>query len=224
VLCGAIAMVATYLTYVMKSRARDEHADRGFRIGQIGSASLVSLAHGTNDAQKTMGVITLALIVHGTLPAEGYAIPFWVKLAAATAIALGSYAGGWRLIRTLGRRITDIEPPQGFAAEASTTSVLLTASYYGFPLSTTQVVSGGVFGAGIGKRLAAVRWGIAGQMVLAWLLTVPAAAAVAAAAFELNDALGETGPGPIVTSLLAAAAAAGLWLVARRSKVTAADV
>ena len=223
-LCGALATVGTFLTYRLKARTGDERADRGFRIGQIGSASLVSLAHGTNDAQKTMGVITLALIVHGSLPAENFAVPFWVKLAAATAIAAGSYAGGWRLIRTLGKRITEIEPSQGFAAEASTASVLLTASYYGFPLSTTQVVSGGIFGAGLGKRLAEVRWGLAGQMAVAWLLTVPAAALVAAGAFELNDILGETGAGPVVVSLLAAAAGVGLFAVAQRTRVTAADV
>jgi PiT family inorganic phosphate transporter len=190
VLCGALATAATFFTYRLKARTRDEHADRGFRLGQIGSASMVSLAHGTNDAQKTMGVITLALIVHGSLPAHDFTIPVWVKLAAATAIAAGSYVGGWRLIRTLGSRITEIEPPQGFAAEASTTSVLLTASYYGFPLSTTQVVSGGVLGAGLGKRLAAVRWGLAGQMVLAWLLTIPAAAFLGGGLYFLFSMIG----------------------------------
>jgi PiT family inorganic phosphate transporter len=222
--CGALATVATFVLYRLKQRTRDEHADRGFRFGQIGSASLVSLAHGTNDAQKTMGVITLALIVHGSLPKEDFAVPLWVKLAAATAIATGSYVGGWRLIRTLGSKITDIAPPQGFAAEASTTSVLLTASYYGFPLSTTQVVSGGIFGAGLGRRLAEVRWGLAGQMVIAWLLTVPAAALVAAGAFELNDVLGETSAGPIVVSILAVAAGGTLFALAQRNRVTAADV
>ncbi len=138
-LAGAVALLATFVAYRMRQRMSRERADGGFRFGQIGSASLVSLAHGTNDAQKTMGIIVLALVAHGSLD-EGSGIPLWVKLTAATSIALGTYIGGWRIIRTLGRKVTgDVEPPQGFAAESTAGGVILASSYYGFPLSTTQV-------------------------------------------------------------------------------------
>jgi PiT family inorganic phosphate transporter len=185
-ICGVAATLGTFVAYRMLRRQRETDADatrRGYRYGQIGTASLVSLAHGTNDAQKTMGVITLALVAHGTLHQTGgdLSVPLWVKFAAAASIALGTYIGGWRIIRTLGHRLTEIEAPQGFVAEASAASTLLSASYFGYPLSTTHVVSGGILGVGIGKRLAGVRWGLAGQMATAWVLTLPAAALVAAA-------------------------------------------
>jgi PiT family inorganic phosphate transporter len=224
VLAGVVALVATVIAYRLRELMRPEVAARGFRLGQIGTASLVSLAHGTNDAQKTMGVITLALIAHGSLDAQQLAIPLWVKLAAASSMALGTYAGGWRIIRTLGTRLTPLEPPQGFAAEASGASVILASSYHGFPLSTTQVVSGAVIGTGMGRRLAAVHWDVAGRMVTAWVLTVPAAAAIGWAAYELSSALGSGNAGPAVLTLLAACGFAGLFALSRRHPVTPADV
>ena len=141
--------------------------DRGFRWGQIGSASLVSLAHGTNDAQKTMGVITLALIASGHWT-DTASIPFWVKLCCALAISLGTYFGGWRIIRTVGKGLVEISSPQGMAAETSSAAVILASSHLGFPLSTTQVATGSVLGSGLGRPGAAVRWGVAGRMVVAW--------------------------------------------------------
>src|SRR5262249_19310890 len=185
-------------------------------------ASLVSLAHGTNDAQKTMGVITLALIAHGSLDASNFTIPVWVKLAAASSIALGTYVGGWRIIRTLGHRLTgEIESPQGFSAESSTAATILASSYYGFPLSTTQVVSGAVVGSGLGKRLAQVRWGVAGQIATAWLFTLPMTAVAGALTWGLANLLG--GPtGSIVVAVIGAVLARLLyWGVHRRGPITA---
>jgi inorganic phosphate transporter, PiT family len=224
-IAGAVALLATFIAYRMRAGLSRERADEGFRLGQLGSASLVSLAHGTNDAQKTMGIITLALIAHGTIDAGDVSVPLWVKLAAATAIALGTYMGGWRIIRTLGRRVTgDVEPAQGFSAESSGASVILASSYYGFPLSTTHVTSGAVIGSGIGRRLAAVRWGLAGRMVAAWLVTLPAAGLVAAGAFELSEAIG-SGGGALLIGLAGAAIAAGLFMsTQRRDRVTAESV
>jgi PiT family inorganic phosphate transporter len=196
---------------------------RGFKLGQVASGGLLALAHGTNDAQKTMGVITLALVVHGTLK-DASSVPLWVKAAAATSIALGTYIGGWRIIRTLGRRLTEIEAPQGFVAEGTSTSVLLASSYFGYPLSTTQVVSGGVLGVGLGKRLASVKWGLAGGMAVAWVLTLPMAGLVAAGVYEAASHLGSADVGPIVMSAVAAAGAVGLFTAAQRNAVTAADV
>jgi PiT family inorganic phosphate transporter len=225
VLAGGVALLATFIAYRMRSRMSRPRADRGFRYGQLGSASLVSLAHGTNDAQKTMGIIVLALVAHGSLESGTGSVPLWVKVSAATSIALGTYVGGWRIIRTLGKRITgEVEPPQGFAAESSGAGVILASSYYGFPLSTTQVTSGAVLGSGLGKRLAEVRWGLAGRMVTAWLVTLPAAGGVAALAFELSDAIG-AGVGALLVGLGGAAIAALLFSATqRRDPVTAETV
>jgi inorganic phosphate transporter, PiT family len=225
-LAGGLALVATFMAYRIKQATGDpEKADAGYRLGQIGSASLVSLAHGTNDAQKTMGVITLALIAHGTLNADDYTVPLWVKLAAASAIALGTYAGGWRIIKTLGHRLTgNIESPQGFSAESSSAATILASSYYGFPLSTTQVTSGAVVGSGIGKRLAEVRWGVAGQIAVAWGLTLPAAGATGAVAWLASDAIG-TNAGSVVIGLVGLCLAGLLYaIVQRRDPVTASNV
>jgi PiT family inorganic phosphate transporter len=212
--------LATYLAYKITKRTRDTTRAKGFRVGQIVTASLVSLAHGTNDAQKTMGVITLTLITAGSLP-TGSAPPVWVILCAGTAIALGTYLGGWRIIRTMGKGITDIETPQGFAAEASATAVILTSSHVGFALSTTHVVSGGIVGAGLGKRLAEVRWGTAGRIVIAWVLTLPAAALVGALSGRVAD-MGTIGT--IAVALVGVAIGAGVYLLARRSPVSAGNV
>jgi inorganic phosphate transporter, PiT family len=223
VIAAVVAILGTFLAYkVVQSLPRPE-GEQGYRFGQIGSASLVSLAHGTNDAQKTMGVITLALIVHGSI-AKSASTPVWVIIACAATIGLGTYIGGWRIIRTLGHRLTKVEPPQGFAAETSGASVLLASSYFGYPLSTTHIVSGAVLGSGIGKRLAEVRWGLAGQIALAWLVTLPAAALVAAGVSELNKGLGTGSAGPIVLALVAAGLAALMFWAAQRKPVTPADV
>jgi PiT family inorganic phosphate transporter len=220
VIAGIVAAAGTYLTYVITARSDERAANRGFRYGQVASASLVSLAHGTNDAQKTMGVITLTLVAGGLLPA-GSDPPFWVILSAGLAIALGTYSGGWRIMRTLGSRITDISPRQGFAAEASSATVILTSTHLGVPLSTTQVVSGGVVGSGVGRRLATVHWNVAGRMALAWLFTLPAAATMGAVAGRLT----ESGTyGTILVALLAAASAGAMYAVSRRRPVNAGNV
>jgi PiT family inorganic phosphate transporter len=214
-IAGAVGLLATFVAYRMRRQVRRERADNGFRFGQLGSASLVSLAHGTNDAQKTMGIIVLALVAHGSIE-SGSGVPLWVKLAAATAIAVGTYIGGWRIIRTLGKRVAgEIEPPQGFAAESAAGGVILASSYYGFPLSTTHVTSGSVIGSGIGKRLSEVRWGLAARMIMAWLVTLPAAGAVAALAFEASEVVGE-GSGALLVGLVAAAIAAALFVATQR--------
>jgi inorganic phosphate transporter, PiT family len=156
-------------------------ASRGFRLGQLASGTFVAFTHGANDAQKTMGVIALALFANGTI--DHFYVPTWVKIAAGVAIALGTYVGGWRIMRTLGQRIFSIEPESGFAAQASAGATIYFATHFGYPLSTTHVISGAVMGAGATKRLSAVRWGIAGNIVAAWILTIPAAALVAAACY-----------------------------------------
>jgi PiT family inorganic phosphate transporter len=181
---------------------------------------MVALAHGTNDAQKTMGVITLTLITAGVLAPDA-SPPFWVILSAGLAIALGTYIGGWRIIQTLGKRVSEIRTPQGFAAETSATAVILASSHLGFALSTTQVATGAIFGAGAGRRLTSVRWSVAGQMAVAWILTLPAAAAVGAVAAWLAS----TGTvGTIIVALVAVALACGIYAASRRRPVTAENV
>jgi PiT family inorganic phosphate transporter len=153
-------------------------ANRTFRLGQLASGTFFAFTHGANDAQKTMGVIALALYAHGTI--DHFYIPDWVKVAAGGSIALGTYFGGWRIVRTLGQRVFKMDPASGFAAQTSAGVTLYVATHYGFPVSTTQVISGAVMGAGATRRLSAVRWGVAGSILVAWVLTVPAAALVAA--------------------------------------------
>ncbi|MFI1766634.1 anion permease [Streptomyces sp. NPDC020800] len=216
IVAGIVAVLATYFAYLITRRTTPDRAQRGFRRGQIGSASLVALAHGTNDAQKTMGVITLALISAGVL-AHDSGPPWWVVLTSGLAIALGTYTGGWRIIRTMGRGLTDIEAPQGFAAETSATAVILASSHMGFPLSTTQVCTGSILGAGLGRKLAEVRWGTAGRIALSWLLTLPAAAAVGGAAAWIA---GHGTAGVALVAAAAAASAAGFWALSRRRPVT----
>src|ERR1700760_394439 len=223
-IAGLVAVVGTFVAYKLVAAMRSGQARRGYRLGQIGSASLVSLAHGTNDAQKTMGVITLALIAHGDLSSQHFSVPLWVKLGCGLAIALGTYIGGWRIINTMGNRLTEIEAPQGFAAESSGASVILASSYFGYPLSTTHVVSGAVIGSGLGKRLASVRWGKAGQMAGAWILTIPGAALIGAGAWKGADLIGAADAGPVVVALLAGALAGALYVVTQRTPVHAADL
>ncbi|WP_022908811.1 MULTISPECIES: inorganic phosphate transporter [Aestuariimicrobium] len=174
---GVVAAVGTWLVYRIAAKVPDHTRSRGFRWGQIGSASLVSLAHGTNDAQKTMGVITLALIASGQWTvAQG--IPWWVKVLCAVAIAAGTWSGGWRVIRTLGKGLVEIDSPQGMAAETASAAIILSSSHAGMSLSTTHVATGSILGTGVGKSGAVVRWSVAGRMVVAWLITLPAAALV----------------------------------------------
>jgi PiT family inorganic phosphate transporter len=171
-----------------------------------------------------MGIIALALISTGHLDAAHFSVPIWVKFICAGAIALGTVTGGWRIINTMGNRITEIESPQGFAAEAASGTVILASSYYGYPLSTTQVVSGGVTGAGIGKRQP-VHWGVFGQMVSAWILTIPAAGVIGAAAWEISDIFGKSSDvGSIVIVAITIVIAYALWVISRRTAVTAADL
>ncbi|KPG83517.1 inorganic phosphate transporter [Frigoribacterium sp. RIT-PI-h] len=177
VVAGVVALVATYAAYRVTRQATLRGSTAGFRHGQPVSASLVSLAHGPNAAQKTMGVIPLPLIAAGSQGA-GPAPPLWVVLACGLAIALGTYLGGWRIMRTVGKRITDVQAPQGFAAETSSAATILISSPLGFALSTTQVTSGSIVGAGLGKKLATVPWGVVGKIASAWVLTLPAAALV----------------------------------------------
>jgi inorganic phosphate transporter, PiT family len=226
VICGIVALVGTFAAYrFLIKRLGERDAKRGYRYGQIGSAGLVSLAHGTNDAQKTMGVISLALIAHGDISAAHFYVPFWVKLACALAIAAGTAIGGWRIINTMGNRLTEIEPPQGFAAESASAAVILASSYYGYPLSTTQVVGGGVLGAGLGKRLASVHWNVAGQMVTAWVLTIPAAGITGGLAWEISRLFGKGSTvGALIIGVAAAVGAFMIYRLARRNNVTAADL
>jgi PiT family inorganic phosphate transporter len=221
IVAGLAALFATYLAYRLSSRARGESVTRGFRFGQIASASLVSLAHGTNDAQKTMGVITLTLISAGSLGADAGPPP-WVIASAGLAIGLGTYIGGWRIIRTMGKGITDIQSPQGFAAETASTAVILTSAHLGFALSTTQVCSGGILGAGLGRRLAEVRWSTAGRMAVAWLVTLPMAGAVGAVAAGVVVHGGTFGT--ILIAVAAIAVAVGIYLASRRNPVHAHNV
>jgi len=190
-IAAIVAFVATRLAYRITRGPHAHQSRQRFRVGQIFTSSLVSLAHGTNDAQKTMGVITLTLIAGG-FQAAGTGPEFWVIAVCALAIALGTYVGGWRIIRTVGTGITDVSPPQGFAAEASTTATILASSHLGFALSTTQVASSSIIGAGLGRNRKGVRWRVAGRIGIAWLVTLPCAAIMAAIA-ELVARLGPIG-------------------------------
>ena len=167
------------ITWVIRRRAPGL-VNRVFRRLQVVSAGFVAFTHGTNDAQKTMGIIALALVSTGHLSAEEFDVPLWVIVSAATAMALGTYAGGWRIIRTLGQRVAKLEPPQGFAAETATATILWFTGTIGFPVSTTHTISGSVLGAGAVRGFSAVRWGVAGNILVAWVLTLPMAALIGA--------------------------------------------
>lgn len=223
VVAGVVAAVGTWLVYRVVVGVAARYTDRAFRWGQIGSASLVSLAHGTNDAQKTMGVITLALIASGHWTSTT-GIPFWVKCVCALAIALGTYLGGWRIIRTLGKGLVQIAPPQGMAAETSSAAVILVSSHLGFALSTTHVTTGSVLGTGVGKPGATVRWRVAGRMVTAWLITIPASAVVGAVMWYIAHGLGGGVLGALVVTALLVAAAGAIYARSRRQPVHAGNV
>ena len=179
-------VLMTILFWVIARRSPGT-VNRIFRRLQLVTASFVAFTHGTNDAQKTMGIITLALIASGHVSTEEFEVPLWVVVTAATAMALGTYAGGWRIIRTLGQRVAKLEPPQGFAAEATCAGILYTTAHFGFPVSTTHTITGSVLGAGASRRFSAVRWGIARNIVVAWLITIPCAGGVAAVMAALTE-------------------------------------
>jgi inorganic phosphate transporter, PiT family len=173
------ALVLLVLIYRFFFRVTPGVANRGFRLGQLASGSWVAFAHGANDAQKTMGVIALALYTHGSI--SSFYIPTWVKITAGLTIAAGTYAGGWRIIRTLSQRVYKMLPEHGFSAQLAAGTTLYVGTRLGFPISTTHVVTGSVMGAGSTRRFSAVRWGVAGNITTAWLLTLPGAALAAAA-------------------------------------------
>ncbi len=217
VIAALVAAVGTWLLYRITKSLTEGSRKHGFRIGQIGSACMVSLAHGTNDAQKTMGVITLALIANGTL-AKGSNAPVWVIVCCAIAISLGTYLGGWRVIRTLGKGLVEIESPQGMAAESASAAIILLSSSFGYSLSTTHVATGSIIGTGLGKKGAEVRWGVAGRMASAWVFTLPSAGLVGAAAYGIAHGIGGTA-GVIVIILILAALSGFIFWRSRASKV-----
>ena len=188
VIAAIVAATGTWLVYRIAAPVADDRKHGGFRKGQVATASLMSLAHGTNDAQKTMGVIFLALVASGTLSNDD-AIPLWVKASCAIAIALGTYLGGWRIIRTLGKGIVEVDTPQGVAADGASAAIILTSSHFGMALSTTHVASGSILGSGLGRKGAEVRWSVAGRVVVAWLITLPAAAIVGALTWLIGHGL-----------------------------------
>ena len=226
-IAGAVALVGTFFVYVFTKTVKQRKRDQGFRWGQIGSASLVSLAHGTGDAQKTMGVIAMALIAHGTLTTasiEDNGLPLWIIFTCGGAIALGTYLGGWRIIRTLGKGLVEIESPQGMAAESSSAAIILTSSHFGMALSTTQVATGSILGSGVGRPGATVRWRVAGRMGSAWLITMPAAGVVGALCYGLASLLGGGLLGVLVVFAVLIAASSYMWLRSQRQKVDASNV
>jgi len=219
VIAGVTAWLATKLAYAITKRSSDTDLATGrgrFRYGQVFSSSLVALAHGTNDAQKTMGVITLVLVASG-LQADGAHVQTWVVLAAALAIALGTYSGGWRIIKTMGKGLSEVKPAQGLAAEVATAATILASSKLGFALSTTQVASGSIIGSGLGRAGGKVRWNKAGQVFIGWLLTLPAAALVGA----ISSAIVLAGPaGIVIDSVITVAVIIAIFQISRRNAVT----
>ena len=212
-LMGFVAMNAVLmlgLTWLIRRRAPGT-VNRVFRRLQLVSGGFVAFTHGTNDAQKTMGIITLALVASGHLSSEEFEVPLWVIFSAALAMAAGTYAGGWRIIKTLGQRIAKLDPPQGFAAQTACASILWGTAHFGFPVSTTHTISGSVMGAGASRRFSAVRWGIAGNIVTAWILTLPAAGLVGAG----MEAVTRLPGGDLIVFLLAGGIAAAAFLGGR---------
>jgi inorganic phosphate transporter, PiT family len=212
ILAFAVAGAGILVLYRIVGRLRPGGVTAGFRLGQVISGGMLALAHGTNDAQKTMGVITLALVANGTIAQNDFHVPEWVVVSAATAIALGTYAGGWRIIKTMGSRIHKMDSAQGFAAQGAGAVVILAASNVGFPLSTTHTISGAVIGSGAAKRLSAVRWGVAGNIVVAWILTLPAAALFGAVTYSVTRLFGTGAAGPVIVLGLILAGSALLFV------------
>ncbi|MCU1404261.1 MAG: anion permease [Glaciihabitans sp.] len=222
ILAGLVAAIGTWLVFRVIGNVAGKKLNHGFRIGQIGSASLVSLAHGTNDAQKTMGVITLALIAAGGW-SDTESVPFWVKVSCALAISLGTYIGGWRIIRTVGKGLVEINTPQGMAAESSSAAVILASSHFGFALSTTHVATGSILGSGVGRPGAQVRWRVALRMVIAWVITLPAAALVGAVMWWVGNLLGGA-LGGILMFVILVSLSIVIYIRSRRSSVGAHNV
>jgi inorganic phosphate transporter, PiT family len=218
VLAAVVGAVGTWLVYRFTRGVPEKRANGAFRRGQIFSASLVSLAHGTNDAQKTMGVIFLALMSYGAISRTATLPPLWVIMCCAVAMAAGTYTGGWRIIRTLGKGIVEIKPPQGMSAESSSAAIILLSAHFGYALSTTQVVTGAVLGSGVGKPGAEVRWGVAGRMATAWLITLPSAGIVGAATYLVVHQIGGY-LGIIVGFTLLSATAFAIWQQSRKVRV-----
>ncbi|WP_405006135.1 anion permease [Kitasatospora purpeofusca] len=217
---GLAAWGATKLAFAITRKSNGETVGKGFRTGQIFSSSLISLAHGTNDAQKTMGIITLTLVSVGALP-KGALPPTWVIVSAGAAIAAGTYMGGWRIIRSMGKGLADITPRQGFASESAAATVILTSSHMGFGLSTTQVCSGGIMGAGLGGPKAELRWGLVRRMVYTWGLTLPAAATVGGLAAFLAE---QGNWGVALVGVVLVAGSGAMWVISRRQPVGADNV
>jgi PiT family inorganic phosphate transporter len=224
VLAGLVALGATVLVYRLIRNFAAERAERGFRWAQVASSSMVALAHGTNDAQKTMGVISLALIANGNLSADHFSVPDWVVVSCALAIAIGTYTGGWRIIKTLGTKVTEVRPPQGFSSEEVAATVILASSHFGYPLSTTHVVSGAVAGSGVGRPGAQVDWAIARRIVTGWVLTLPAAGLTAAIVFEITHVLGDGWVGPAAVTIILAIGCLFLWRANKASLVEPEEV
>jgi len=218
VLAGVVGAVGTWLVYRLNRGIPEKRSEAAFRRGQIFSASLVSLAHSTNDAQKTMGVIFLALISYGAVSRTAALPPLWVIVACACAMALGTYTGGWRIIRTMGKGLVEIKSPQGMAAESSSAVIILLSAHFGYALSTTQVVTGSVLGSGVGKPGAEVRWGVAGRMATAWLITLPLAGLVGAITYWVVHGIGGFAGAAIGFGLLVATASV-IYLRSRKTKV-----
>lgn len=220
VVAGLAAFVAVKLIYRIVKGMSESQVDNGFRHGQTITACLVALSHGTNDAQKTMGIITLTLIATGFQP-SGTGPELWVVAICGLSIALGTYMGGWRVIRTLGKGLTEISTPQGFAAEAASATTILVSSHLGFALSTTQVCSGSIIGTGLGKKGNEVNWGVAARMLVAWLVTFPCAGMMGA----LACALAKTGIlGTAAVVAIACVAAAVIFALSKRNPVNSKNV
>ncbi len=220
VIAGLASFIAVKLIYLVVRKLDEKYVEDGFRHGQTITACLVALSHGTNDAQKTMGIITLTLIAVGA-QASGTGPQLWVVFICGFAIALGTYTGGWRVIRTLGKGLTEINTPRGFAAEASSAATILVSSHLGFALSTTQVCSGSIIGTGLGKRGNKVNWGVAGRMVIAWLVTFPASGLVGAAAC----ALARTGMGgTVAVAIIGLGVALAIFRLSKRNPINSANV
>ena len=216
ILAFFVAGLGILVAYRLVARLRPGPVNEGFRVGQVLSGGMLAVAHGTNDAQKTMGIITLALVANGTIAADDFHVPTWVVITSAAAISAGTYVGGWRIIKTMGSRIHKMDAAQGYAAQGAGAAVILASSHVGFPLSTTHTISGAVIGAGAAKRLSAVRWGVAGNIVAAWILTLPASAGIGALTYGVTRIFGTGAAGPVVVSVAILAGAALLF--ARRAQ------
>lgn len=225
-IAGVIACIGTMLVYRITAAVPENRKKKNFRFGQISAASLMSLAHGTNDAQKTMGVIFLALVAAQEINPSAE-IPFWVRLVCALAIALGTYLGGWRIIKTLGKGIVDIEGPQGFSADGSSAAIILTSSHFGMALSTTHVATGSIIGSGIGRR-AAVNWSTARRMVIAWIITLPAAGGAGALTWlvgnYINHFTGSDWMGETAVFLILVGFCTWMWAHSRKNAVSHVDM